>query len=119
MDWILQILTLFVTNCLTLFLTLRSVQKRERAIADKAIEEARQAAEQTERQKMENLVEKLKTYNIYIEDLDAKATGMIKKYNELQKKYDDMESNYNALSDKYDELERKYNNLLKKSQKKQ
>jgi len=114
MELIVNILALFGTNLITLFVTIRSVRKRERAIADQAIEQARQAAIMTEKQKMENLVEKLKTYNIYIEDLDMKATSMLKKYNDLQVKYDTLEKNYDDLERKYRELEDKYNKITNK-----
>lgn len=108
------IITLLGSNLITLFITMSSVRKRERAIAKTAIEQAKQAAISTEKQKLENLIEKLKTYNIYIEDLDMKATSMIKKYNDLQIKYDILESNYDDLERKYHELEDKYNSITNK-----
>lgn len=111
MELIVNILALLGTNLITLFVTIGAVRKRERAIADQAIEQARQAAIMTEKQKMENLVEKLKTYNIYIEDLDMKATSMLKKYNDLQVKYDALEKSYDDLERKYRKLEEKYNKI--------
>lgn len=110
---LLPLITLLLTNGLTLLLTIRYIRAKEREKVKQEVEKAKQAVIDTEKQRFENLVEKLKTYNIYIEDLDTKAVSMLGKYNELQRKYDELELNYNVLNKKYLTLERKYNAMIK------
>lgn len=114
MEWLNYILTSVITAISSGLIFWRINRKKANANADYEVALANQKIEEAKKEGYNSALEKLKIYNVYIEDMDSKLVKLVKQYSDLEAKYDKLKNDYNELENKYLEVKISFENLSKK-----